>query len=138
MKDVKSTKFWRKSYSVEAVRLTLDNYRQVADFLGGNYYEDTKKGPYIRFGGNGAPETFIGEWVVRITDDFYTSFSHEDFMGKFQTHSEHMAEDEKYAKVFQLVQKAMLAQDSATYHGDGAGGMDLVTIETTKKILDEL
>jgi hypothetical protein len=32
----------------------------------------------------------------------------------------------------------MLAQDSATYHGDGSGEMDLVTVRTTLKILEEL
>jgi hypothetical protein len=46
--------------------------------------------------------------------------------------------DEKFAKVHQLVMDAMRKQDAATYHGQSSDGMDIVAIETTKKILEEI
>jgi hypothetical protein len=135
VKDIKTTTFWRKTYPVEAVRLTLDNYRQIADFLGGDYFEDSPhQGPYILVGG---VEAVIGDWVYKMPNDSYRLDDYEDFLKDFHTHDEQMAKDEKYAKVFQHVVSAMSTQASATYHQD-TDGMDLVAIETVKKILGEL
>jgi hypothetical protein len=135
-----ATKFWRKSYQVEALRLTLDNYKKVADYIGWEYYEDSAhQGPYIQHPGPNGDEAVIGDWLVRKESDlsFYYVFNHEDFLQRFGTHSERLATDEKYAKVFQIVVTALQIQAQATYHGD-TDGMDLVAIETTKKLLEEL
>lgn len=135
---ITTTTFWRKTYSVDAVRLTLENYKQIADYLGWDYHEKGPDGPYIGDTHPKAPEAAIGDWVVKgeAGEEFLT-YGHDDFLEQFHTHSERISEDEKYAKVFELVTKAMRMQDSATYHGD-TNGMDLVAIETTKKILNEI
>lgn len=132
-----TTTFWRKTYSVDAVRLTLDNYKQVADYLGWEYHETADREPYIEDGPS-APEAGIGDWLVKGgAGEEFVIYDHDDFLEAFRTHSEQISEDEKYAKVYELVAKAMRKQDAATYNGDSSG-MDLVAIETTKKILNEL
>jgi hypothetical protein len=142
MKDIAAV-YWRKTYSVKAVRLTRDNIQAVAIEINAEYSES----PNLVSSDTNTPvpnifisrsRAFIGDWVVQFGEDLYVVFEHENFMRKFLTHSEKASTDEKYAKVFDLVQKAMLAQDSATYHGDGSGEMDLVTVRTTLKILEEL
>lgn len=135
--NVATNKFWRKTYSVEAVRLTLENYKLIADFLGGEYFENSAhQGPYIQFN---REEAVLGDWVVRITETMYLTFSHEDFVKKFQTHAERQNNDEKYAKIYALVKGAMIKQDTATYHGESCSAeMDLVAIETVRKLMEEL
>lgn len=136
--NARSTVYWRKTYKVEAVRLTEENAMQIADFMGADYWPaSTNFGPekhaYIQYM---AEKAFIGDWIVMIGTrwEFYV---HEDFLQKFRTHSEQETQDEKYARVFQLVTSAMHKQDAATYHGDSTG-MGLVAIEITKRILEEL
>jgi hypothetical protein len=138
MSDVKSTTFWRKSYAVEAIRLTNDNYQQVTDAIGGTVGETEDGHPVVFFDSVvGKVESSIGDWIIQISENRYYRMDPETFARKYNTHSERMAEDEKYAKVHNLVLQAMLKQDSATYHGDG-NGMDLVAVEITKQILNEL
>jgi hypothetical protein len=131
--DLKASTYWRKSYSVEAIRLTPDNMMAIADFLGAEYCTKAKSEPFIN---NGGDEGHVGEWLVREGEG-YLFYFHEDFSREFWTHSEKLASDEKYARVFQLVSAAMSAQASATYHQD-TDGMDLVAIKTAKKIIEEL
>lgn len=134
--EIKSVTYWRKTFSVEAVRLTTDNMQQLADFLGASHITKHKKNAdefYIDYGGD---EGYAGEWLVRNEDNYYF-LGDEEFLKAYRTHSEQESEEARYAKVFQLVISAMNKQSSATYNGD-QNGMDLVAIETTKKILKEL
>lgn len=139
--NVKTTEYWRKTYRIEAVRLTLENMQQIADFLGGEFYTPSGKDPYIRLGkGSGLTGVgYLGEWFVKVgtEKDAYDFLSDEEFQKGFHTHNEQVANDEKYAAVFDLVMRAMAIQAKATYHSD-TDGLDLVAIETTKKILEEL
>lgn len=136
--SISTTKFWRKTFPVDAVRLTLDNYKQIADYLGWDYREGAT-GPYIIENDHPlASEAGIGDWLVKgESRDMYLVYNDEDFLAAFRTDTERMAEDEQYAKVHELVMGAMRKQDAATYHGE-SNGMDLVAHETTKRILREL
>lgn len=135
--SIEASTYWSKSYPAQAVRLTKDNIVKIADYIGADYYEHAQHGPYIRYLGD---EGYLGEWLVQEKEkgELYYLLSHEAFMKKFETHSERMSRDEKYATVFNLVCNAMLKQDMATYHQDGQGEMELVAIDTTKKILEKL
>lgn len=136
--EVRSTTFWRKSYPVEAIRLTDDNLQQVADSIGGTIGETADGRPVMLFDSVvGKVEAAIGDWIIQITESRFYRMDAETFAKKYGTHSERVAEDEKYARVHNLVCEAMVKQDSATYHGD-SNGMDLVAVEITKKILGEL
>lgn len=129
--DIKSVMYWRKSYPVEAIRLTSENMQQIADYLGGEYY--LAKDPYISYNND---EAIAGDWVIKH-EDRILFMTHEDFIACFKSHSEEISENVRYAKIFQLVASAMSKQDAATFHGDQEG-MDLLTIETVKKIIGEL
>jgi hypothetical protein len=128
--NIKTTTHWRKTYPVEAVRLTPENMEVLADFLGTDYHDIGDSKPYILV--EGLPG-YIGDWLFRIGERRFEILPHEEFLDKFQTHSEQMTTDEKYAKVFQHITSAMHAQDVATYHGD-TNGMDIVAIQTAQKI----
>jgi len=130
-----TNKFQRKTYTVEAIRVTRHNYKQIATSVKGEFVEGSPGGPYVKFLEDVA---FSGDWVVRFEDGRYETFAHEDFVRNYQTHDEREKKDEKYAKIYGLVKAAMIKQDTATYHGESSAGMDLVAIQTTQKILDEL
>jgi hypothetical protein len=133
--NIKSVPYWRKAYRVEAIRLTLENMQQIADFLGGDYSDipDGMSKANIQYlGGIG----WDGDWILKVGEN-YEFIGHEDFMTGYHTHSEQLSTDEKYAKVFQIVVTALQIQANATFHGD-TDGMDLVAIETTKRLLDEI
>lgn len=131
--NMKALVYWRKTYSVEAIRLTPDNIQVISDYLGAEFCVKSAKEPYIDYGGD---EGHIGEWLVE-SDGNRLFYSHEDFLQAFKTHAEEMSTNERYAKIFQLVASAMSKQDSATFNQD-TDGIDLVAIETTKRIMGEL
>lgn len=133
IQSLQSVTYWRKTYPVEAIRLTPDNIQQIADYLGAEYCTESAYEPYIDHGGD---EGYAGEWLVKQGNN-YRFCSHEEFMKAFHTHDEQVANDERYAKIFTLVESAMTKQDAATYHQDQTG-MDLLVIETVKKIIGEL
>lgn len=125
--------FWRKSYRVQAVRITTENIEDIANELDLDYVNKTI--PYLTAERKGFGQ--IGDWVVVYSNDDFKFFPDKEFAEKFRTHSEQLFTDEKYAKVFQVVVAALQIQANATYHGD-TDGMDLVAIETTKRLLEEL
>lgn len=129
---METTRYWTKSEPVGAVRLTPENIREIALETGFLYKEDVS-GPYIAYG---KAEIRPGLWLVE--DGNYYFFNHEDFSKRYWTHSEHMAEDEKYARIYQLVRGAMNKQDIATFNGGDNVGMDFVAEETTQRILRAL
>jgi hypothetical protein len=130
---LKAVTYWRKAYTVEAIRLTDSNMQTIADYLGAELCIKSGDEPFINHGGD---EGHVGEWLVKKGESF-RFYLHEDFMRQYHTHDEQMANDEKYARVFQLVNAAMRQQDTATYYEDQTG-IDIITIETTKRILREL
>lgn len=131
--NIKAVKYWRKSFSIEAIRLTKDNMRQIADFLGAEYCTKTRGSSYINYGGD---EGYTGEWLIKHGGVF-RFLGDEEFQKAYMTHSEQVSEDAKYARIFQLVASAMAKQDAATFQQDQTG-MDLLVIETVKKIIGEL
>jgi hypothetical protein len=129
-----ATTYWSKAHRVQAIRLTDDNLQKIADYIGAELCVKTSiTGAYINHGGD---EGHVGEWIVKWGGSF-SFHSHEEFMRLHHTHDEQLSNDERYAKIFALVASAMAKQDAATYHQDQTG-MDLLTIETVKKIIGEL
>lgn len=141
--DAKPSVFWSKSYRVQAVRITAENIRDIAEELGFDYSEEPngfgpdydEPVPHITTERKGWG--YIGDWVVVYQNEDFRFFPDKEFAERFHTHSERLASDEKYARVFQIVIAALRIQANASYHGD-TDGMDLVAIETTKKLLEEL
>lgn len=141
MKDLKSTPFWSKPRRVDAIRLTEENIRKVADEIGGDYSWGTDEDPtpsITYWNTSTGSWVTIGQWVAVDAEGSVRFYDHEEFMRKFYTHAERQTEDEKYAKIYALVISAMNRQASATWNGDSNGDMDIVAIETVKKILGEI
>jgi hypothetical protein len=139
--ELKATTYWSKPYKVEAIRINEHNIKEIAAAVGGDYSEE----PNAFSGDRHTPVpritlmtsmAFIGDWAV-LRGEEWEFYEDEHFLRGFWTHAEEMSENEKYAKIFRLVRSAMVEQDAATYHQDQSG-MDLVTIETVKKIIGEL
>jgi hypothetical protein len=136
--DAKPTDYWRKSYRVQAVRITPDNIREIAEHLDVDVRDDKVLDlPAPRLSSPKKGMGFIGDWVVVYSNDDFRFFPDKVFADQFRTHSEQLTSDDKYAKVHQLVMHALHIQAQASFHGD-TDGMDLVAIETTKKILEEI
>ena len=128
-------RYWAKSVSIEAVRITPENMRELEYETEVIYFvQPNGETPYLLCrGGRYVP----GDWVV-VKGDFTNCYTHEDFSKKYWTHSEHMAEDEKYARIYQLVRGAMNKQDIATFNGGDNVGMDFIAEDTTQRILRAL
>ena len=130
--------YWSTSYPIEAIRLTPENMQGLADYFGGEYKEQdpdcelTPKEPVIGINGwNGWP----GDWLFRRQGgEILRIIPHQNFVQEYHTHSERMANDETYAKVFQHVMSAMKSQGDATFYGD-TNGMDIVAVNTTNSIM---
>lgn len=143
--EIKTTTYWRNSEPVEAVRLTEENIQNIAytlgalfDPVGNGYGEDDDPVPNML---SGKDRAFVGDWVITNSshDAGHVFVSHATFMSKHKTHSERIADDEEYARVYLIVAGAMNKQESATFHDRGASDeMELVTIYATKAILREL
>ena len=139
--DLKATTYWRKTYSVEAIRITENNILEVAEACAGDY--DDRPNAFAMDRSTPVPHivltrsmAFIGDWVVKV-GDLWKVYTHEEFMRSFHTHDEEMANNSRYAKIFTLIGSAMAKQDRATFDQDQTG-MDLILIETTKKVIGEL
>lgn len=138
MKKKLASTFWRKSESVQAVRLTEHNIKDVAEDIGAEYQKiknmfsvDREEVESIVLGKH---RCFIGDWVVE-NDHGIRFYEDKKFLGGFSTHSEILDRDGKYARVFQIIMGVMQAQASATYNQDDAGEMDIVAIDATNKLL---
>lgn len=141
------TKLYRRSYPIQGIRLTLENYKQIADFIGASYGPD----PECELGSCSEGDClsihihdklnrgYVGDdWIMQNEfSKIYFFMPHEEVMKKYFTHSERLTEDEKYAKVFTHVVKAMQVQAKATFHNE-TDGMDLVAMEAARKILEDL
>jgi hypothetical protein len=126
--------FWRKSYRVQAVRLTQENMREIAEVIGGDYVERPNPViPHITKNGNAG---FVGDWYL-YTKNIHLFFADDDFTSSFQTHAQTFSENEEYARIFQLVMSAMNATAKAVHDG-GSTGMDLLAMQTTRQILKQL
>lgn len=128
----KPVTYWRKTYPVGAVRLTTENMLEVAADVGFTYNPENE--PHIKILGSMG---FAGDWVVQLGESLYVIESHEIFMRRYHTHDEQISNDERYARVHQLVTSAMVKQGKATFEGE-TDGMDLVAIDVTKRIMKEL
>lgn len=142
---MKTSEYWRRSYAVRAARLTQENMPVIAAELGLDYSDnpnnfgsdDTTPVPHLTSLRKGFG--FVGDWIVVLekTAGDFMFLTHEAFCRQYRTLSEELAQDEKFAKVHQLVVSAMAKQAQATYHAD-TDGMDLVAIETAKRIVGQM
>jgi len=105
--NVEMNTFQRRTYNVQAVRVTPENLQHIAGSVKGEFVEGSRNASYVKFLDDVA---FVGDWVVQFEDGRYETFSHEDFVRDYQTHAERENKDEKYAKIYARIKATMTTQ----------------------------
>lgn len=131
MSEIKTTRFIRKPFVVNAIQVTVENMKKVADRCGGEILSHFQKGrtssvDYIKVPvptpkNERQTRAYVGDWVLALgkgyrvyTDQaFKRDFVDEDTSKSTDSEFEPM----KYDKVRDLVKFAMRKQDEATYTG---------------------
>lgn len=112
----------RKTFRVEAVRVTSENLEEIAEWCGGRVIPErigySRTFVQIPIGHNGLNviHAFVGNWVTcLVKTKSFRVYKEKSFLEAFRGI---MSETEKYAKVHELLMRIRHAQDVATYHGD--------------------
>jgi len=141
-----TTTYQRKTFRVQAIRVTEENMKELADWCGGQFKIETS-GPHGGLGDpyiqvaigrvQGRPQhasAYVGDWVTRLSaGNNFRVYKSKSFLEAFQEIANH---EEKYAEVHQVIVNAMNQQDKATWGGVGTSAeMDLVADKATRAIL---
>jgi len=135
----------RKTFRVQAIQVTEENLKEVADWCNGQVKIETS-GPHGGLGDpfilvligrvNGRPQhsaARVGDWVTRLSSgNNFRVYHNKSFKEAFE---EMEVDMKKYAEVHQVVVNAMRKQDAATYNGESSRGMDEVADKATRNIL---
>jgi hypothetical protein len=121
----------------EARQITAENIAEVAEWCGRTVGivdtpHDFSQHVVIRM--NLDDIAVVGDWIVKTDNGKFKAVTDEEYLA-IQLSEE--ADASRFAKVLAIVKEAMLKQDAATYHGEGAStGTDRVAEEATQKILE--
>lgn len=129
----------RKTFRVEAVRITSTNMEEVAEWCGGRVVKVQDYGWGVYDQGRSYVQVptghqhdkiahaHIGNWVTCLTKtNSFRVYKEKSFLMAFRGI---LSETEKYAKVHELLVKVTRAQDAATFHGDSGSGEVALLIE---------
>lgn len=129
----------RKTFRVEAVRVTSTNMDEVAEWCGGRLVDSSnygRKHVMVPTGKNSeslAP-AFVGNWITCLDKGrSFRVYKERSFLEAFRGI---LSETERFAKVHEMLLKLALAQDRATYHGDSSGEMILLVEKTAREICE--
>lgn len=121
--------FCRKTFSVQAVRITASNIRQLAEWCGGEYKTPENAAPYIVVPRGHAGNTvrgYIGDWVTRLSSaNNYHVYKDHVFKEAFK---EVPGDVEKISKVAHEILQVLPEQ----YSG---GDPYSIAVETARKII---
>lgn len=127
----------RKEFKADTVRVTSENLAEVANWSGGfPHFSNMTISYEVNRGRCKQIHAKIGDWVM-LSSGGVNICTDSMFRAQFEQQPKKNpdAENERFAKVFQMVQAAMRKQDVATYHQDGQGEMSLVAHRTTEEII---
>jgi hypothetical protein len=134
-----TTTWERRTFRVQAVRVTEENFFELAEWCGGTWTGAVGTNRYanryitIQGRGNSTARARIGDWITRLGDaNNYRVYQSKTFLEAFR---EIVSAEQRYAEVHQVVMNAMHKQDAATYNGEASKGMDLVADKATRDIL---
>jgi hypothetical protein len=134
-----TTTFARATFRVEAARVTTKNLDEIAEWCGGriaNLDDHGRVHVKVPTGNiNGREQiahAYIGTWVTCLekTRNFRV-YKEKSFTEAFR---EVLSEEEKYARVHELIMKVRNAQDTATYYGDTSDEVLLLVDKTAREI----
>jgi hypothetical protein len=116
--------FERRTFRVQAIRVTKENMREISEWCGGDLARtlDENQREYISVTVghvNGRPRlarAYAGNWVTRLTEgNNFRVYKDKSFTEAF---SPILSDAQKRSCVLQLVKAAMREQDVATYQGE--------------------
>jgi hypothetical protein len=130
----------RRNHEVEAVQVTFEMFRDIAEWCGGAIRSLRDEGTgelYIRVPivrskyANKPNKAFVGDWILKDGDGFKV-YSDKAFQNSYKPL---IPDSGKLEAVLKLVKFAMLEQDSATYHGR-SGDMGEIAKQVAAKIME--
>ena len=135
--------FERRTFKVQAIRVTAENIRELAEWCGGVLIDGhlpATNAAYIRVpvsnitGREQTVQAHAGDWITRLTDaNNFRVYKNRSFLQAFREIAD---EAQRYAEVHAVIVSAMHKQDAATYHAESSKGMDLVADKATRDILE--
>jgi hypothetical protein len=116
-------RFARRSFDVIAIKITAENFDEVAEWCGGEIKSiDRVKGKpdtrYIKVNVE-RPQyhqnvrAYNGDWIVRGSETSFKVYRDQQFQKTFRRSG-----IDNSSAVIEIVKKAMYAQDAASYRGD--------------------
>lgn len=134
--------FERKTFKVKAVRITVGNIREVAEWTGGDYEWPQNRSQFVRIPCGPKRDNcraYVGDWVTSLdyssgespAEPNFRVYKDHTFLEAFR---EIMGEAEKYARVHELLLKIRNAQDVATYYGEASDEVLLLVDKTAREI----
>lgn len=139
--SVVTATYERKTFRVEAVRVTSDNMEEVAEWCGGRVVNTDGFGygrKHVQVptgkGGESIAHAYIGNWVTCLVKaQSFRVYKEKSFLEAF---SSIMSETERFAKVYEMLMSIRHAQDVATYHGEGSADVLLLVDQTARQICE--
>lgn len=137
--------YQRRSFRIQAIQVTAENMEPLSDWCRGElkvYHPepDRESGDYrggqtcveVQTGRHIKARAYVGDWISRLGEVHnYRVYKGKTFLETFE---EVASELEKRNQLNELVAKAMLAQDAATYHDQQSMTIGVLE-ETVNKIL---
>jgi hypothetical protein len=120
-----------------ARQITAENIEEIAEWCGretGTFDDEREFVHHTYIKVNADDIAVVGDWIVMSDDKKVKAITDEEYLSILASEEK---DAERYAQVLAIVKEAMLKQDAATYHGNGAStGTDRVAEEATQKILE--
>jgi len=126
--------FTRRAFETEAIRVTPNNMRAVAEWCNGRVVED--ENPHIEFKpampnyGGRLARAHQGDWIMRASKGFKL-YRDKQFREAFEPKRNNSM---KFDEILSVVKEAMRKQDAATYLGVSGDTKD-VAQKATLRIL---
>lgn len=134
--NVQIETFERKTFRVQAVRVTTTNMKELGDWCGGVFKAPEAPGrrAYVEVP-NGRPgntiRAYVGDWITRLTEaNSCRVYKDRSFLEAFR---QIVSDSEKQARIQQYIRAAMQVQDVATYHGESSN-VGRIVEETAEQI----
>lgn len=107
--------FFRDSKEISGRRIGAGNLDSLAIWCGGEVKTKPGDPTQIFIQINDDDLGFPGDWIIHSDDKFW-GYSDEETLAVF---APFFTQDHKFDRIQAIVKKALLEQDSATYHGTG-------------------
>lgn len=131
-----TTTWERKTFRVQAIRVTAENIHELAGWCGGEVKNAlTENSAYIIVPARArsTSRARIGDWITRLTDsNNFRVYQAKSFLEAFREIAD---EARRREEIHEIVMNALRMQDKATWDGVGSQGMEVSADKVTRNIL---